>query len=125
MSPGLFRACQGLLASLQEAIVEVASERPDWRQYEDQAEDARFTRTHVSEEEELAGVAEFKEAVDQRARGQRRRLIDDYETGEREGWSIRNYPEREEVVDELEVYSDDTYLALDSDSVLMGPLRRA
>jgi len=125
MSPGLFRACQGLLDSLQETIVEVSSERPDWRQYGEQTDHVRFTRSHVSEEEELEGFAEFKDAVDQRARGQRRRLIDDYETGEREGWLIRNYPEREEVVDELEVYSNDTYLALDSDSVLMGPLRRA
>jgi hypothetical protein len=36
-----------------------------------------------------------------------------------------DYPGREDVTGNLEMYSHDVYVALDPDSVLMGPLRRA
>ncbi|NMM33142.1 MAG: hypothetical protein HHJ13_03930 [Phycicoccus sp.] len=82
-------------------------------------------RFDLSEEAEAERVAEFKEAVDQRTRSQRGRLVTDYELGAREGVAILDYPERENVTGNLEMYSHDIYVALDPDSVLMGPLRRA
>lgn len=125
MSPGLFSACRGLLASLQETIVEVARERPDWADFSANTEYARPARSDLSEDEELERVAEFKEAIGNRARAQSRRFLSDYELGEQQGVALRDYPEREDVVNDLEMYSEDTYVALDPGSVLMGPLRRA
>jgi hypothetical protein len=125
MSPGLFRACQGLLASLEQTIVEVASERPNWSRYGEQEANERLVRAELSEEEELERVAEFKEAVDQRIRGQRHQVRTDYDLGAREGMAIGDYPERADTAGDLEMYSDNVYVALDSGSVLMGPLRRA
>ncbi len=125
MSPGLFGACRGLLRSLGQTIAEVASERPDWSRYGTQDSSTRPLRAEPSEAEEFEQVAEFKEAVDQRVRLQRHQVLADYELGVQEGMAIQDYPRRAETSGALEMYSNDTYVALDSDSVLMGPLRRA
>jgi hypothetical protein len=125
LSPGLFRACQGLLATLQNTAAEVATERPDWAKYGDKIQRVHPARFDLSEEAEAERIAEFKEALDQRTRSQRGRLVNDYELGARAGVAISDYPERENVTDNLEMYSNDIYVALDPDSVLMGPLRRA
>lgn len=124
MSPGLFGACRGLLSSLKQTVEEVASERPDWARYGTQASAGRPLRVEPSEEEELERVAEFKEAVDQRVRLQRDRIRADYDLGTQEGMAIQDYPRRTETSGALEMYSTDTYVGLEVDSVLMGPLRR-
>lgn len=125
MSPGLFRACGGLLSSLGQTVVAVASERPDWSRYGTKGSTIYSPRAEPSEEEELELVAEFKEAVDQRVRLQRRQVRIDYDLGSRDGTAIRDFPPRAEIPGALEMYSNDTYIGLAPDSALMGPLRRA
>lgn len=124
MSSGLFAACRGLLSSLEQTADEVASERPVWSRFGTQAPSSRPLRVQPSDEEELERVAEFKEAVDQRVRLQRHRIRADYDLGAQEGVAIHNYPRRTDTSGALEMYSNDTYVGLDADSVLMGPVRR-
>lgn len=125
MSPGLFGACRGLLSSLEQTIVEVASERPDLSRYGTQVPGSRTIGVELSEEEEDEQFSEFKEEVEQRVRLQRHRLRADYDRGAEEGTAIQGHPRRTEAADALEMYSTDTYVALGGDSVLMGPFRRA
>lgn len=122
LSPGLFKACEGLLGTLQEAVLDVARERPDWAKYSDPVH-AQPERSHGSEEEEAEEVLEFKEAVDSRARWDRSRLSEDYEIGAQQGAAVADFPQRDQGTGNLEMYSEDTYVGLDPDSVLLSPLR--
>lgn len=123
LSPGLFRACQGLLETLQSTAEAVATERPEWAKYG--SEGAITPRGFdLSEEAEAERVSQFKRAVDERTREQRAKLTADYQLGARQGTAVFDYPERENLSAGLEMYTSDTYVALEPDSVLMGPLRR-
>ncbi len=123
LSPGLFRACQEMLASLQATIAEVAAERREWASYVRIGDIPDLVE--LTDEQQLDRVARFKEAVGQRTGVVRRQLLRGYEVGEQRGLALLDYPERVEATAELAMYSHDTYVGLDRSSVLMGPVRRA
>lgn len=124
MSPGLFESARGLMSALEATVAEVARDRPTWSRFGDAESRRQADPSELSEEAELDQVVEFKEAVDGRVRGRRQLLEADYESGEQRGMSTFDYPERVEPEGVLEMYSNETYISLDPDSVLMGPLRR-